>query len=119
VVDVQVTVNAVFRVQCDGPCRGWLSPPDGYHYTLGTETRYAELVVRPEAERACTWTGERSARRAAQGSGWDVQPGRWLCPACKLNPLGIRLPPPGIERFEDTRSDDPIDWMPGDRGWTG
>jgi hypothetical protein len=97
-----MTAKAVFRVQCDGPCKGWLSLPDAC--TPGSDIRYVDLETRPTAVRAGMWPGERSARRAAQGSGWTVRPGMWLCPPCALNPLGIRLPPPGIERFENGSS---------------
>lgn len=93
-----MTIKAVFRVQCDGPCKGWLSLPDDYRYTVGTTTRYEDLVTRPRPQRAGTWPGERAARRAATGNGWvqghvGVKDGYgWLCPACALNPLGIRIP---------------------------
>jgi hypothetical protein len=127
-----VTIKAVFRVQCDGMCRGWLSLPDAHR--LGMDIRHVELVVRPTAANAGLWPGERTARRAALGNGWEytgasswnpqgqhatARGGTLLCPTCKLNPLGIRLPPPGLERLDATRDDDPVDWMPGDRGWTG
>lgn len=96
-VGVQVTVRAVFRVQCDGPCKGWLSLPDTY--TLGAPVTNEELVLCPTAARAAMWSGERKARRAAQCNGWSVRPGMWLCPECRLNPLGIRLPPPGLPDY--------------------
>lgn len=91
-----MTARAVFRVQCDGPCRGWLSLPAAC--TPGTDLRYVNLETRPTPECAGLWPGERAARQAAQGSGWSVRPGTWLCPPCTLNPLGIRLPPPGLEQ---------------------
>lgn len=91
----RMTIKAVFRVQCDGPCKGWLSLPD---------TRvYRDLVVRPSAELACSYSGERAARRAALSNGWHVsgRNGRvqatnghahMPCPTCRLNPLDIRIP---------------------------
>ena len=96
-----VTIKAVFRVQCDGPCRGWLSLPDGYR--MGTDILHVDLVVRPTAATAGLWPGERAARRAALRNGWHVsgRNGRvqatnghahMLCPTCKLNPLDIRIP---------------------------
>lgn len=82
----------MFRVQCDGPCKGWLSLREGY----GPGTDVCDLVTEPTAVRAGLWSGERAARTAAQADGWyvsSVQGGvRALCPACKLNPLGITLP---------------------------
>lgn len=101
-----MTIKAVFRVQCDGMCKGWLSLPDAHR--LGTDIRHVELVVRPTAANAGLWPGERTARRAALGNGWEVSGrcARWTmrCPECRLNPLGIRLPAPGIERFADGSS---------------
>lgn len=91
-----MTVNAVFRMQCDGPCHGWLSIPTDF---------YADtLVIEQTSERAALYPGERAARNAAQSAGWSVTTRhgaapRCLCPACKVNPLGIKLPPPGLERF--------------------
>lgn len=97
-----MTIKAVFRVQCDGPCKGWLSLPD----TL----LYGDLVTLPSAERAGNWPGERAARRAALGNGWEytgkspwnpegqhatAHGGTLLCPTCKLTPpvrLDIRIP---------------------------
>jgi len=78
-----VTIRAVFRVQCDGPCKGWLL---SYTAVPGTE---------PAAAR---FPGERAARTAALGAGWQRSPldparVKWLCPDCKSNPLGIVLPP--------------------------
>lgn len=97
-----MTIKAVFRVQCDGPCKGWLSLPDAHR--LGTtDTRHVELVVRPTNEHAVLWPGERTARRAALGNGWSQTsprtPRGWLCPECRLNPLGIRLPAPGLPDY--------------------
>lgn len=97
-----MTVNAVFRMQCDGPCHGWLSLPEGC--APGTPTKGLKLEVRPTSERAALWPGERLARRAAQWNGWDilVRTGaapNCLCPTCKRNPLGIRLPPPGLPDY--------------------
>lgn len=72
-------IQTVYRVRCDGPgCGVWLTD------------RAARTIA--------GFPGERSARRAAERSGWargrPVSPStyEWLCPACKENPLGIKLP---------------------------
>lgn len=103
-----MSIRAVFRVQCDGPCRGWLSTPECYR--MGTDIRPEAFVVAPTAERAGNWPGERAARRAALGAGWTytgvsawnpegqhatARGGTLLCPKCKTNPLGISLPSNG------------------------
>lgn len=90
-----MTIKAVFQVQCDGPCKGWLSLPSKYH--PGTDLQHEDLIVRPTAVTAGLWPGERAARRAALGNGWEVKglarnPISWLCPECRLNPLDIRVP---------------------------
>lgn len=93
-----MTVKAVFRVQCDGPCRGWLSLPDTRVYRGVNDFRHAELTVEPTAVNAGLWPGEYAARTAARNNGWDVSgsgatsPATLLCPTCKSNPLGIRIP---------------------------
>ncbi|HEX5705639.1 MAG TPA: hypothetical protein VFX97_20740 [Pyrinomonadaceae bacterium] len=86
-----MTIKAVFRVQCDGPCKGWLSLPSKHH--MGHE----DLIVRPTTVTAGLWPGERAARTAALNNGWEVtglsrNPVSWLCPTCRLNPLDIRIP---------------------------
>ena len=90
-----MTIKAVFRVQCDGPCKGWLSLRESY--VPGTDIQPEDHVVEPTAVRACNWPGERAARTAAQNNGWYVSSAqggpRALCPECKTNPLGITLPP--------------------------
>ena len=86
-------IRAVFRVQCDGPCRGWLSWTKDY--VPGTPVLPHHEVVAPTAERAFNWPGERAARTAALAAGWShpAAHGPWHCPECKDNPLGIVLPP--------------------------
>lgn len=91
-----MTIRTVFRVQCDGPCRGWLSvPPE----LIGKDTPATALTIEPTAVHAGNWPGERAARIAALGAGWTrdrndfSEPRRWLCPSCSVNPLGIVLPP--------------------------
>jgi hypothetical protein len=85
-------IRAVFRVQCDGPCRGWLSWREGY--VPGTDMRPEDHVVEPTAVRALNWPGERAARLAAQRLGWQWnRGGPQLCPECAANPLGIVIPP--------------------------
>lgn len=88
-----MTIRAVFRVQCDGPCKGWLSFTEDY--VPGTDIAHTDMVTAPTAERACNWPGERAARTAAQAAGWDVirtAPMTLRCPDCTQNPLDIRLP---------------------------
>lgn len=87
-----MSIKAVFRVQCDGPGKEWLSLPE--NYTPGTDVLRADLVAEPTAARAALYPGEGAARRAARGSGW-VSGELWglLCPTCAVNPLGIVLPP--------------------------
>lgn len=68
-------IRAVFRVQCDGPCRGWLLWSD--NVTPG----------------AALFPGERAARVAALDAGWEADrndftgPRQWRCPTCAANPL--------------------------------
>ena len=74
----------MFRVQCDGPCGGWLS-----------QTGDVIRLKHPSRD-VGMWPGERAARVAAVGAGWSVRitaPPTLLCPDCALNPLGIKLPP--------------------------
>lgn len=91
-----MSIKAVFRVQCDGPCKGWLSRTEDY--VPGTEALPEHNEVLPTAERAWLWPGERAARIAAVSAGWkrwhDRGPTgfKWLCPKCVVNPLGIVLP---------------------------
>lgn len=92
-----MTIRAVFRVQCDGPCKGWLSWTEDY--VPGTDMLPCHHVVAPTAERALNWPGERAARTAALDNGWVFshdrsrpQPYKIYCPTCKVNPLGIVLP---------------------------
>ena len=80
-------IRSVFRVQCDGPCKGWLS-------RLRQVTQ-DELKADP-------YPGERAARIAARGAGWvpwrkSGTQTTWLCPNCKSNPLQIVLPPERAE----------------------
>lgn len=92
-----MSIRAVFRVQCDGPCKGWLSWTEDY--VPGTDMLPRHHMVAPTAERALNWPGERAARMAALDNGWaaDLITGRmglqsWFCPTCRDNPLGIVLP---------------------------
>lgn len=94
-----VTIKAVFRVQCDGPCRGWLSWRE--EYTPGTDMQPGDHVIEPTAVRALNWPGERTARVAALDLGWEYQgrdrynAGKLLCPGCResmLDALRTRIP---------------------------
>lgn len=91
-----MSIKAVFRVQCDGPGREWLSlTPD---YRPGTDILPHHVVAEPTAERACNFPGERAARRGALDAGWRygflyTSRTSWLCPGCQANPRGIKLPP--------------------------
>lgn len=79
-----VTIKAVFRVQCDGPCRGWLSWREGY--VPGTDIKPSDQIVAPTAERACNWPDDHAARVAARNLGWTtgmrdgVREVQWQCP---------------------------------------
>lgn len=93
-----MSIRAVFRVQCDGPGKEWLSLPEGY--VPGTDIRSEQLVAAPTAERAGNWPGERAARTAAKRAGWryvstkmDNREDSLMCPVCAANPLAIDLPP--------------------------
>ena len=90
-----MSIRSVFRVQCDGSCKGWLSC---IPHRTELEIPASELTARPTAEHACTWSGERAARIAARSAGWipwrkDGTRTTWLCPGCRDNPLDIVLPP--------------------------
>lgn len=91
-----MSIKAVFRVQCDGPCKGWLSRTE--NYVLGTDINPEHNEVLLTAERAWLWSGERAARIAAQDAGWSYMTMRYtgdrlMCPKCRENPLGVQLPP--------------------------
>ncbi|MDX3575964.1 hypothetical protein [Streptomyces sp. FL07-04A] len=75
-------IKPVYRVQCDGPGKEWLSLPDDY--VPGTDLMTGVLVAAITAERAGNWPAERDAQRAAVGAGWrpTQTTGQWLCPAC-------------------------------------
>lgn len=75
-------ITPVYRVQCDGPGKEWLSLPEGY--VPGTDLMAGVLVASATAERAGNWPGDREAKRAAVGAGWRPAMGgaTWLCPAC-------------------------------------
>lgn len=95
-----MTIKAVFRVQCDGPCKGWLSEAGE------VVAAYGSVTVRVIGH----WRGERAARTAALNNGWEytgkspwnpegqhgtARGGTLLCPTCKLTPpvrLDIRIP---------------------------
>lgn len=72
-----MTINAVYRVQCSGPCRRWLSLPDGYE--PGEDFPLAALEPQPTAARAGMWPDENAARRAAFAAGWSSG----TCPDCR------------------------------------
>lgn len=78
-------IKPVYRVQCDGPGKEWLSLPAGY--APGTDFTADALVAAGTAERAGNWPGEREAKRAAVGAGWRHAPDSdfktWFCPACQ------------------------------------
>lgn len=86
-----MSIKAVFRVQCDGPCKGWLSLPESY--VPGTDFQHVDLVTAPTAERAGDWPGERAARNAALQAGWrtifragDTKGSVIRCPKCYADP---------------------------------
>ena len=91
-----MSIRAVFRVQCDGPCKGWLSVSPEF---AGREILPGMMTVEPTAVHAANWPGERAARRAALNEGWSYRPkdgqfsGQLWCRSCRINPLRIQLPP--------------------------
>jgi hypothetical protein len=72
-----MTINVVYRVQCSGPCRRWLSLPDGYE--PGEDLPLAALEPKSTAARAGMWPDETAARRAAFAAGWSSG----TCPDCR------------------------------------
>ncbi|MFR0351813.1 hypothetical protein [Streptomyces sediminimaris] len=72
-----MTVELVYRVRCSGPCRRWLSIPDGYE--PGEDIPLAALEPQPTAARAGMWPDEHAARRAAFAAGWSSG----TCPDCR------------------------------------
>lgn len=80
-----MSIRSVFRVQCDGPCGGWLSQAGDV------------IRLNPPSRDVGLFPGERTARIAALSSGWRYPSGRYgvelMCPTCTVNPLGIVLPP--------------------------
>lgn len=79
-------IKPVYRVQCDGPGKEWLSLPGSY--VPGTDLPSDTLIAAPTAERAGNWPDEKSAKRAAIGAGWrhpvdSADFKDWLCPACQ------------------------------------
>lgn len=71
-----MTITPVYRVQCSGPCRRWLSLPDDYE--PGEDVPLAALVPQPTAARAGMWPDETAARYAAFAAGWSSG----TCPDC-------------------------------------
>ncbi|MFR9796164.1 hypothetical protein ACL02U_09710 [Streptomyces sp. MS06] len=72
-----MTINVVYRMQCSGPCRRWLSIPDGY--APGEDIPLAALEPQPTAARAGMWPDETAVRRAAFAAGWSSG----TCPDCR------------------------------------
>lgn len=76
-----MTIKAVFRVQCDGPCHGWLSEAGE------VVAAYGSVTVRVIGH----WPSEHAARVAALNNGWTPHGGSerdwatalWRCPACR------------------------------------
>lgn len=76
-----MSIKAVFRVQCSGPCGGWLGKVPG---------------TPPWTESgAALFPGGRAAAKAARDAGWAIDRNHnAYCPQCTVNPLGISLPKP-------------------------
>lgn len=72
-----MTIIPVYRVQCSGPCRRWLSLPDDHE--PGEDVPLAALIPQPTAARAGMWPDETAARYAAFAAGWSSG----TCPDCK------------------------------------
>ena len=80
-----MSIKPVYRVQCSGPCKGWLSPPDDH--PIGADIYHDQLVVKPTAEHAGLWPTWDAAYRAAGGAGWvDGVDGRYA--RCTCGALG-------------------------------
>jgi hypothetical protein len=77
-----MSLQARYRVRCDGPCGWWLGP---------------SRITVPDPADAATFPGERAARAAAIRADWTRDDRGWFCPDCTRNPLGIVLPPPAGE----------------------
>ena len=69
-------ITPVYRVQCSGPCRRWLSLPDDYE--PGEAIPFDALTLQPTAARAGMWPSLAAARRAARWAGWHDD----RCPEC-------------------------------------
>lgn len=103
-----MSIRAVFRVRCDGPCKGWLSLSPEF---AGRDILPGMMTVEPTAVHAANWPGERAAREAARQEGFQILgfTGRLLCPECRDNPLGIKLPSarPNTEKSRPPACEDP------------
>jgi hypothetical protein len=68
----------VWRMRCDGPCKGWLSVPESaFIRTWGGEAPEVPgdaLECHETALRAGMWPTRSAAEAAARGAGWEVQP---------------------------------------------
>ena len=71
-------IKPVYRVQCSGPCRRWLSIPKSYQ--PGEDIPHAALEPQPTAARAGMWPDESAALYAAFGAGWSSG----TCPDCRV-----------------------------------
>lgn len=85
-------ITPVYRVQCSGPCRRWLSLPDDYE--PGEDIPLAALVPKPTAERAGLWPDVTAARRAAHCAGWSSI----CCPDCTIARAVDHSIPPAVDR---------------------
>lgn len=85
-------IRSAYRVQCSGPCHGWLSIPDGYQ--PGEDVPLAALAPKPTAERAGLWQSKNDARYAAHRAGWSGD----LCPDCTLARSVNHAIPPAVDR---------------------
>lgn len=85
-----MSIRQVFRVQCDGPGKEWLSYTEDY--VPGTDIESRHEVAAPTAERAFNWPTEHAARVAALKAGWVTKLGapgvpgvQWWCPVCAVS----------------------------------
>lgn len=79
-------IDPVYRIQCDGPCEGWLRRLDGL--SPATDTLSGTMTITAVEDHAAVFVDQRKAQMAAVAQGWrPVQghglEGDWLCPTCQ------------------------------------
>lgn len=73
-----MSAEQVWRMRCDGPCKGWLSTPQAaYDAVLAGHSPAVPneaLECHATARTAGMWPTRGAAEVAARGAGWDVEP---------------------------------------------